>query len=118
MGATQPLFDFRVEDKIGIFRILDRIEVYEAEKIRKAVRDRVERERLSGLVFTLAEVPYIDSSGVGAFVNLQYDIGRSVSIRLCEVADSVRDVLTFTNLVSRFAIDDTEPEAIDRLRTG
>lgn len=118
MAATHHLYDFRNEDRIGVFRLLDRIEVFEAEEIRKAVYEIVEREALQGLVFSFADVPYVDSSGVGVFVNLQYQIGQRLPIRMCEVADPIRDVLTFTNLISRFAIDASEADSIRRIQQG
>lgn len=116
MAAADDVYRYRVEDRIGIFRFVDRIEVFQAEQIRQAVYSRLEEDHLRALVFSFREVPYIDSSGVGVFVNLQYQIGTSVPIRMCEVSQPVRDVLTFTNLVSRFAIDDTEHDSLAQLQ--
>lgn len=118
MAATHHLYDFQIVDQIGVFRLLDRIEVFEAEEVRKAVYELVERESPRGLVFSFADVPYIDSSGVGVFVNLQYQIGQTIPIRMCRVAEPIRDVLTFTNLISRFAIDASESDSIRRIREG
>lgn len=118
MAMSSDIYRYRLADRIGVFRFIDRIEIFQAEQIRRAVFAHIAQDRLRGLVFSFADVPYIDSSGVGVFVNLQYQIGDSVPIRMCEVSSPVRDVLTFTNLVSQFAIDETESDSLSRLREG
>lgn len=115
MENNETLFAYRNQNGVGVFRFTDRIEIYHADQIRASVMDTVSRERLRGLVFSFSDVPYIDSSGVGVFVNLQYRLGDTVPIRLCEVSSTVRDVLTFTNLVSAFSIDDREADSLAAL---
>jgi anti-anti-sigma factor len=115
MERTDELFEFRAEARIGVFRLLDRIGMFEAQRLRRAVHELVRDHRLAGLVFSFNGVPYIDSSGVGVFVHLHYQIGRSVPIRMCEIPDTVRDVLVYTNLISTFSIDESESESLRRL---
>ena len=112
MSHNDSLFEIEDADGIGIVRFLDRIELYQAETIRSSIMDWVDANRPKGMIFSFADVPYIDSSGVGVFVNLQYRLSERLPMRLCRVSSIVRDVLTFTNLISAFSIDDTEAESI------
>lgn len=113
MSDTDRLLEIEKRDDIGIVRFLDRIEMYQAAQIRADIIEWINEHRPQGLVFSFADVPYIDSSGVGVFVNLQYRIGDRIPMRLCQMSDTVRDVLTFTNLVSAFTIDNTEKESFE-----
>lgn len=110
--ANDNLFEYRNKNGIGVFTFLDRIEMYHASQIRASVLERVEVDKLRGLVFSFEDVPYIDSTGVGVFLNLQYRLSDSVPIRLCNLSGNVRDVLTTTNLLSTFAIDDALDESL------
>lgn len=112
MSHNDSLFEIEEADGIGIVRFLDRIELYQAETIRSSIMDWVGTARPKGMIFSFADVPYIDSSGVGVFVNLQYRLSERLPMRLCRMSSTVRDVLTFTNLVSAFSIDETEAESI------
>jgi anti-anti-sigma factor len=116
MSQGQKLFEIEHRDGIGIVRFLDRIELYEAATIRTDIMEWIDANGPTGVVFSFADVPYIDSSGVGVFVNLQYQLADRMPLRLCRMSQTVRDVLTFTNLVSRFEIDDTEEESIQAIR--
>lgn len=114
--AENSFFQTEERNGIGIVRFLDRIELYEAAQIRSDIMDWIDATGVKGVVFSFADVPYVDSSGVGVFVNLQYRLANRVAIRLCQMSETVRDVITFTNLVSVFAIDETEDESIAKIR--
>ncbi len=118
MSHSDSLFEIEDVDGIGIVRFLDRIELYQAETIRSSIMEWVDTNRPRGMIFSFADVPYIDSSGVGVFVNLHYRLSERLPMRLCQMSNTVRDVLTFTNLVSAFSIDDTEAESIAAIHTA
>ena len=117
MSKDPQLYDLEERDQIGIVRFLDRIELFQAAQIRSEILEWIHTHQPKGMVFSFAEVPYIDSSGVGIFVNLQHRLAHTVPMRLCQMSPTVRDVLTFTNLVSTFSIDDTEAESIAAIQT-
>ncbi len=114
--AEERLFETEERDGIGIVRFLDRIELYEAGRIRTDITEWIDSSKVRGIVFSFADVPYVDSSGVGVFVSLQYRLANHIPIRLCRLSETVRDVLAFTNLVSVFVIDETEEESIANIR--
>lgn len=116
MSEADRLFEIEERDGVGIVRFLDRIEMYQAAQIRTDIIEWINEHRPRGLIFSFADVPYIDSSGVGVFVNLQYRMGDRIPMRLCQMSDTVRDVLTFTNLVSAFTIDATEEESFESIQ--
>lgn len=117
MKRNQTLFRIEERNEIGIVRFLDRIEMYEAEHIRVALEEWIAARAPQGLVFSFAEVPYIDSAGAGVFVGIQHHLHGQLPMRLCHLAEPVRDVLTYTNLVSLFTVDDTEEQSVAALRT-
>lgn len=108
-------FEVERRNGIGIVRFLDSIEIYEAAQIRSEILQWVSDSDIRGVIFSFADVPYIDSSGVGVFVNLHRQLERRVPLRFCHVSDTVQDVLRYTRLVSLFAIDETEAESIARI---
>ena len=69
------------------------------------------------VVLQLAEVDYIDSSGLGALVRA-FGVLRSAggSLKLCQVSPFVLQVLEVTNLRSIFPSHSTESEAIAAFR--
>ena len=108
---------FQIErtGEIAIIRLLDSIEVYEAARIRAEILSSIEGSGIRGIVFSFAEVPYIDSSGVGVFVNLHQQLRDRISLRFCDMGATVKDVMRYTRLVSLFAIDDTESESLTQM---
>ena len=85
------------------------------------LRDQV-KDLLKGskrIVLNLANVNYIDSSGVGTLLGV-YASARSVGgeIRLAALTDRVKDVLAITKLGSIFATFATAEEAASSFNPG
>jgi len=78
--------------------------------LRHQVKDLLNESRQ--IVLNLAEVNYIDSSGLGTLVGL-YTSARSVGgeIKLAALTSRVKDVLQITKLGSIFEFYDTAEEA-------
>ena len=78
--------------------------------LRSQVKDLLNESRQ--IVLNLAEVNYIDSSGLGTLVGL-YTSARSVGgeIKLAALTGRVKDVLQITKLGSIFEFYDTAEEA-------
>jgi anti-sigma B factor antagonist len=65
------------------------------------------------LLFNLAEVPYLDSAGLGAFVKCYNTAKESQGhIKLVNVSGKIRDLLRITKLQSLFEIFDDETTAV------
>ena len=78
--------------------------------LRNQVKDLLNQSRQ--IVLNLADVNYIDSSGLGTLVGL-YTSARSVGgeIKLASLTGRVKDVLQITKLGSIFEFYDTAEEA-------
>jgi anti-sigma B factor antagonist len=67
----------------------------------------------SDIVLQLEQVPFIDSSGLGALVRLISKArAKGGDIKLCGIQQQARTALKMTNLLSLFEIYDSMPEAI------
>jgi len=82
----------------------------ETASLRNQVKDLLSESRQ--IVLNLADVSYIDSSGLGTLVGL-YTSARSVGgeIKLASLTSRVKDVLQITKLGSLFEFYDTAEEA-------
>jgi anti-sigma B factor antagonist len=81
--------------------------------IRNRVRDIVERGGKK-IVFNLADVNYIDSSGVGELVNAYVNVTNSGGrLKLLNLTKRVRELLAITKLLTVFDVFDNEKAARD-----
>jgi anti-sigma B factor antagonist len=65
------------------------------------------------LLFNLAEVPYLDSAGLGAFVKCYNAANDSQGhIKLVNVSGKIRELLRITKLQTLFEIFDDETTAV------
>ena len=79
------------------------------------------REKLKGLiaggnkkiVLNMAEIDYIDSSGLGALVAAHLSAQNAgASIRLCNLGKKFHEVMQLTKLLTVFDVYDTEAAAV------
>jgi len=84
----------------------------ETSALRKAIRDLVDKGRKK-IVLNLAEVSYIDSSGVGELVS-SYTAVRHAGgeLKLLNLTKKVHDLLQVTKLYTIFDIKDDEFMAV------
>ena len=69
------------------------------------------------LVIDMANVTFLDSSGLGAFIKIWRDFtGKSGEMKLCRLDPAVRSVFDLTRLSRVFQIYDTEAEALASYR--
>ena len=82
-------------------------------KLRKAVRGLLD-EGKKKILLNLAEVGYIDSSGIGELVSsysaVEKDGGQ---LRLLKLTHKVKELLTITKLLTVFDVDDNEKDALN-----
>jgi anti-sigma B factor antagonist len=71
------------------------------------------------IVLNMAEIDYIDSSGLGALVAAHLSaINSGASIRLCNLGKKFHDVLQLTKLLTVFDVYDTEAAAVSSFPTS
>jgi len=85
------------------------------------------REKLKGLiaggnkkiVLNMAEIDYIDSSGLGALVAAHLSAQNAgASIRLCNLGKKFHEVMQLTKLLTVFDVYDTEAAAVGSFPTS
>jgi anti-sigma B factor antagonist len=65
------------------------------------------------LVLNLAEVPYIDSAGLGEIVRTYTTVSRQGgALKLLSLTKRIQDLLAITKLLTVFETFDTEPDAV------
>ncbi len=78
------------------------------EKINQLVENGTER-----IVLNLAEVPYVDSAGLGEIVRCYTTVSRkNGKLKLLHLTKRIHDLLSITKLLTVFETFDTEEEAV------
>lgn len=83
-----------------------------SSNLHEGIRDLVDRGR-NKLLLNLADVPYIDNSGIGELVSaFTYTTNRGGQLKLLNLTREVHDLLQLTNLYTVFEVYDDESEAV------
>ena len=105
-----------VEREVGDATILDikgKILIGEGDD---ALRDAVTRVVESGktkILLNLAEVPYVDSAGLGEIVRCYTTVSRKGGrLKLINLTKKIQDLLAITKLLTVFETYDHEDEAV------
>ncbi len=86
------------------------------ELLRDKVNSLVQQER-KNLVINLAQVPYMDSSGIGELVRCYTTVTRrGGAMKLSGLTKRISDLLAITKLLTVFDSYDTEQEAVASFR--
>jgi anti-sigma B factor antagonist len=105
-----------VERLVGDVTIIDlqgKIMIGEGDE---ALRDAVNKAIDSGknkLVLNLAEVPYVDSAGLGELVRCYSTVNKKGGkLKLLNLTKKIQDLLAITKLLTVFETFDSEDEAV------
>jgi anti-sigma B factor antagonist len=78
------------------------------EKINQLVENGTER-----IILNLAEVPYVDSAGLGEIVRCYTTVSRkNGKLKLLHLTKRIHDLLSITKLLTVFETYDNEQEAV------
>ena len=84
--------------------------------LRKTIRELLE-ERRSNIILNLADVDYIDSSGIGESVSAFTGVrNRGGSLKLLQLTKKVHDLLQLTKLFTVFDVYSDESTAVRSFR--
>jgi anti-sigma B factor antagonist len=84
--------------------------------LRKTIRELLE-ERRSNILLNLADVDYIDSSGIGELVSAFTGVkNRGGNLKLLQLTKKVRDLLQLTKLFTVFDVYSDESTALSSFR--
>jgi len=98
---------------IHVIEMVGRITIGEGSSaLREAVRDMVARNQ-NKIVLNMAEVPYIDSSGIGELVQAYSTVTkRGGQFKLSNLTDRVRQLLKISKHDMLFDIHEQEAAAV------
>ena len=97
---------------VTILDVSGRVVAGEAELLRAGVRDLLARGE-KNIILNLADVPYIDSAGIGELVSALVAVRReSGRLALLSLSRRVREVLMTVKLLAVFQVFDNESEAV------
>jgi anti-sigma B factor antagonist len=103
----------RVVDDVTILDLKGKITLGEGDE---ALKDKVGSLANQGrlrIVLNLAEVPYIDSAGLGGVVSTYTTISRQGGqLKLVNLTKRITDLLSITKLLTVFETFDSEEEAL------
>jgi len=104
-------------DSVSVVRLDGRIILGEESN---ALREKVKSLLAEGkkkIVLNMADVKYIDSSGLGALVAAHVSAkAQGASVRLCNLGQKFHDILQLTKLLTVFDVYETEAAAIGSLQ--
>jgi len=104
------------ERRVGDVVILDlqgKITLGEGDELLKDKIDSLVNQGDKKIILNLAEVPYIDSAGLGEVVRTYTTVSRqSGSLKLLKLTKRITDLLAITKLLTVFETYDSESEAV------
>ena len=109
--------DIKIEEKVvehvTILNLVGRLTIDEAaQHLKEDIEGLISRDRLH-VVLNLAQVPYIDSGGLGQLVASYGSVKKAGgAMKLVNVNSRNHDLLSITRLVTVFETFDSEAEAV------
>ncbi len=83
------------------------------DELRQAVNQTLDAGRLN-LLLNFAEVPYLDSTGLGEVVRSYTTVkNRGGAVKIVNLTNKVRDLLSVTKLITVFEAFEDEGQALD-----
>ncbi|MDH7600683.1 MAG: STAS domain-containing protein [Armatimonadota bacterium] len=108
--------DVTMDGNLGIIRLTGELDAYTSSRFKEVMINTLEKG-CTNLVVSLADVEYIDSSGLGALVGgLKRVSERSGKLVLVGARPQVRKVFEITGLEKVFPIYRNESEAVESLK--
>ena len=103
----------RVVDSITILNLIGKLTIGEAAQMLKDKSESLVFQGRNRVIVNLADVPYIDSGGLGQLVACYTTLAKAGGrLKLLNVGTRNHDLLSITKLVSVFDTFDTEQSAI------
>lgn len=103
---------FEEKNKTLVFYFDESIEIFHTVDIRNFLVNIIEEKKSAKVVFNFRDVSFVDSMGIGLFINLQFKFKDSVRFRFCDLHENIRKTFEYTNLLSTFDIDETEDDSL------
>lgn len=105
--------DERIVGNVTVLDLKGKITLGEGdEALRERINQLISKEQKK-ILLNLADVPYIDSAGLGEIVRTYTTVkNRGGQLKLVNLTKRITDLLMITKLLTVFETFDTEPDAI------
>jgi anti-sigma B factor antagonist len=101
------------DGRTTIIAVAGEIDIAVADQLRRAVAQAVARAEGNRLVVDLAQVPFIDSTGLGTLVMARrLALARDLSFAVQGATGRVRRVMDITGLSEHFGLTDSDGPAV------
>ena len=105
--------DQRAVGEVMVLDLKGRITMGEGDELLKDKVNSLVNQGHKKIVLNLAEVPYIDSAGLGEIVRTYTTVSRQGgSLKLLSLTKRITDLLSITKLLTVFETFDSENEAV------
>jgi anti-sigma B factor antagonist len=105
--------DQRATGDVVVLDLKGRITMGEGDELLKDKVNSLVNQGHRKIVLNLAEVPYIDSAGLGEIVRTYTTVSRQGgSLKLLNLTKRITDLLSITKLLTVFETFDSENEAV------
>ena len=105
--------DQRAVGDVVVLYLKGRITMGEGDELLKDKVNSLVNQGHKKIVLNLAEVPYIDSAGLGEIVRTYTTVSRQGgSLKLLNLTKRITDLLSITKLLTVFETFDSENEAV------
>ena len=103
----------RVVNDVTILDLKGKITLGDGDEILKDKINSLVLQNRRRILLNLAEVPYIDSAGLGEVVRTYTTVSRQGGqLKLVNLTKRITDLLAITKLLTVFETFDAEPEAL------
>ena len=105
--------DQRAVGDVMVLDVKGRVTMGEGDELLKDKVNSLVNQGQKKIVLNLAEVPYIDSAGLGEIVRTYTTVSRQGgSLKLLNLTKRITDLLSITKLLTVFETFDSENEAV------
>ena len=105
--------DQRAVGDVVVLDLKGRVTMGEGDELLKDKVNSLVNQGHKKIVLNLAEVPYIDSAGLGEIVRTYTTVSRQGgSLKLLNLTKRITDLLSITKLLTVFETYDTEADAV------
>ena len=103
----------RVVNDVTILDLKGKITLGEGDEALREKINQLITQQKKRILLNLAQVPYIDSAGLGEVVRTYTTVSRQGGqLKLVNLTKRIVDLLTITKLLTVFEAFDSEPEAL------
>ena len=116
-ASRRLLLDYRLDSGVAVVKVRGEVDVYTSGALRDGLLRVITDDGQSGLVVNLADVKFIDSTGLGVLVGVLHRVrATNRSLALAAPSQRARRILNTTGLAKVFWIYDTEAAAVEACR--